>query len=98
MESLSPNYSIINELLIDTRKKCVVKCLNRYIQKIEIYEPIEEIGEYAFAHCSVLQSVSLPKSMRRIGEKAFYNCELLFSINLPDSIDTISADAFSYCI
>lgn len=98
MESLSPNYSIINELLIDTRKKCVVKCLNRYIQKIEIYEPIEEIGEYAFAHCSVLQSVSLPKSMRRIGENAFYNCELLFSINLPDSIDTISASAFDGCI
>lgn len=97
IESLSPNYSIINELLIDTRNKCVVKCLNRYIQKIEIYEPIEEIGEYAFANCSVLQSVSLPKSIRRIGEKAFYNCELLFSINLPDSIDTISADAFFCC-
>lgn len=98
MESLSPNYSIINELLIDTRKKCVVKCLNSYIQKIEIYEPIEEIGEYAFAHCSVLQSVFLPKSMRRIGENAFYNCELLFSINLPNSIDTISASAFKLCI
>lgn len=97
IESLSPNYSIINELLIDTRKKSVVKCLNRYIQKIEIYEPIEEIGEYAFAHCSILQSVSLPKSMRRIGENAFYNCESLFSINLPDSIDTISASAFFYC-
>ena len=97
IESLSPNYSIINELLIDTRKKSVVKCLNRYIQKIEIYEPIEEIGEYAFAHCSVLQSVSLPKSMRRIGENAFYNCELLFSINLPNSIDTISASAFAHC-
>ena len=97
VESLSPYYSIINELLIDTRKKSVVKCLNRYIQKIEIYEPIEEIGEYAFANCSVLQSVSLPKSIRRIGEKAFYNCELLFSINLPDSIDTISANAFFCC-
>ena len=97
IESLSPNYSIINELLIDTRKKCVVKCLNRYIQKIEIYEPIEEIGEYAFANCSVLQSVSLPKSMRRIGENAFRNCELLCSINLLDSIDTISASAFFYC-
>ena len=97
MESLSPNYSIINELLIDTRKKCVVKCLNRYIQKIEIYEPIEEIGEYAFANCSVLQSVSLPKSMRRIGENVNRNCDLLCSINLPDSIDTISASAFFYC-
>ena len=97
MESLSPNYSIINELLIDTRKKCVVKCLNRYIQRIEIYEPIEEIGEYAFVNCSVLQSVSLPKSMRRIGESAFRHCEMLCSINLPDSIDTISASAFFNC-
>ena len=97
IESLSPNYSIINELLIDTRKKCVVKCLNRYIQKIEIYEPIEEIGENAFVNCSVLQSVSLPKSMRRIGENAFRHCEILCSINLPDSIDTISASAFFNC-
>lgn len=97
IESLSPNYSIINELLIDTRKMSVVKCLNRYIQKIEIYEPIEEIEEYAFANCSVLQSVSLPKSMLRIGEYAFRNCELLCSINLPDSIDTISTSAFSGC-
>ena len=97
IESLSPNYSIINELLIDTRKMSVVKCLNRYIQKIEIYEPIEEIEEYAFANCSVLQSVSLPKSMLRIGEYAFRNCELLCSINLPDSIDTISTSAFCYC-
>lgn len=97
IESLSPNYSIINELLIDTRKMSVVKCLNRYIQKIEIYEPIEEIEEYAFANCSVLQSVSLPKSMQRIGEYAFRNCELLCSINLPDSIDTISTSAFSGC-
>lgn len=97
IESLSPNYSIINELLIDTRKMSVVKCLNRYIQKIEIYEPIEEIEEYAFANCSVLQSVSLPKSMLRIREYAFRNCELLCSINLPDSIDTISTSAFSGC-
>ncbi|MBR2154041.1 MAG: leucine-rich repeat domain-containing protein [Bacteroidaceae bacterium] len=97
IESLSPNYCIINELLIDTRKKCVVKCLNCYIQKIEIYEPIEEIGEYAFVNCSVLQSVSLPRSIRRIGESAFRHCEMLCSINLPDSIETISASAFFNC-
>ena len=97
IESLSPNYRIINELLFDTRKKCVVKCLNRYIRKIEIYEPIEEIGEYAFANCSVLQSVSLPKSMRRIGENAFRHCEMLCNINLPNSIYTFSASAFFNC-
>ena len=97
IESLSPNYSIIGELLIDIRKKCVVKCLNPYIQKVEIYKPIEEIGNYAFINCRVLHEVILPNSIRIIGKNAFRNCEILKIINLPDSIDTISEGAFFNC-
>lgn len=94
---MSPNYSVINELLIDTRNKRVVKCLNRYIQKVEIYEPIEEIGDYAFINCGVLYEVILPDSIRIIGESAFQHCEMLNRINLPDSIETISKRAFFNC-
>lgn len=97
IESLTPNYSIINDLLIDTRKKCIVKCLDCNIRNIEIYDPIEEIGKYAFDNCVVLQRVVLPKSLRRIGENAFRNCEMLCDINLVDSIETISASAFFNC-
>lgn len=97
MESRSSNYSIINGLLIDTRKKRVDKCLNRFINKIEIFEPIEEIGEYAFINCTVLEEVTLPNSIRIIGEGAFKHCEKLNSINLPDSINIISDSAFFNC-
>ena len=97
IHSISPNYSVINDLLIDTRKKSIVKCLNKHILKVEIYEPIEEIGEFAFSNCRVLRSVVLPISIRIIGQSAFHNCEMLCNINLPDSIDTISAGAFFNC-
>ncbi len=97
MESLSSNYNIINDLLIDTRTKCVVKCLNRFVQKVEIYEPIEIIGERAFFDCEVLQEVVLPNSIRIIGDSAFSHCIMLRAINLPDSIRIIGDSAFSLC-
>lgn len=97
IESLSPNYRIIDELLIDTRRRCVVYCFNRYIQKTTIYEPIEEIGDYAFFNCATLREVVLPNSIRKIGSSAFRWCELLCKINLPDSINVISDNAFDGC-
>ncbi len=97
MDSLSPNYIIIDELLIDKRKKSVVVCVNKHKLKSEIYEPIEEIEEEAFINCDVLQEVILPNTIKIIGEKAFYNCGMLSSINLPNSIVTIANDAFFNC-
>lgn len=97
IESLSPNYSIIDELLIDNRKRSIVKCLNQYIHKVVIFEPIAEIEEDAFLNCSVLHEVILPNTLKIIGDSAFRNCEMLNKINLPDSIINISDCAFAYC-
>lgn len=97
LQSLSPNYSIIDELLIDNRKRSIVKCLNQYIHKVVILEPIVEIEENAFLNCNVLRKVILPNTIRIIGESAFRNCEMLQEINLPDSIINISNCAFAHC-
>ena len=80
IHSISPNYSVINDLLIDTRKKCVIKCLNKHIQKAEIYEPIEEIGENAFRSFGdnshgfgqrLMEYLILPQSLKKLGKGAF---------------------------
>lgn len=97
LQSLSPNYSIIDELLIDNRKRSVVKCLNQYIHKAVILEPIVEIEDDAFINCKVLQEVILPNTLKIIGDSAFRNCEMLNKINLPASIIKISDCAFAYC-
>lgn len=97
LESNSPYYSIINDLLIDTRKKSVVKCLNKYIQQVKIYEPIEEICDDAFVRCTVLREVYLPNSIKKIGQNAFQWCNMLCKISFPNSIEIISQNAFYHC-
>ena len=97
MESNCEHYLIINELLIDTRRKSVIKCLNKYIQDVAIYEPIEEIGSMAFINCEVLRKVILPNSIKLIGDHSFCNDKLLKEISLPGSIEKIEEDAFFRC-
>lgn len=97
IESHCKHYSIIDNLFIDNRRRCVIKCLNKYVNKVEIYEPIEEIGDSAFFYCKDLEEVVLPESLRIIGKSAFQNCVSLSSINLPESIKSISEDSFSGC-
>lgn len=97
IESESPHYCVINEILIDIRRNCVVKCLNQCIQEIVLYEPIEEIGEMAFINCDVLEEVTLPNTIKKIGKNSFRNNKLLKKINLPDSIEVIDEGAFFGC-
>lgn len=97
IESRSPYYSIIDKLVIDNRKKSIVKCLDKFVNEVVIGEPIEEIGEKAFINCEVLRKVVLPTTIKRICKDAFRNCGMLELINLTDSIEVIEEDAFFYC-
>ena len=40
----------------------------------KVYTSNDEIGEYAFAYCSGLTSLTLPVGITSIGEFAFYGC------------------------
>ena len=44
------------------------------IKRIIIGDGATTIGEYAFAGCSSLTSVTIPNSVTTIGSSAFYNC------------------------
>ncbi len=58
---------------------------------------VTTIGDYAFAYCSSLTSVTIPDSVTTIGEGTFRSCSSLTSINIPDSVTTIGNYAFSGC-
>ncbi len=58
---------------------------------------VTTIGDYAFAYCDSLTSVTIPDSVTTIGERAFYSCNSLTSITIGDSVTTIGYDAFAYC-
>lgn len=59
--------------------------------------PIRVIGSGAFAHDSILHSVTIPDGVTSIGERAFYGCKALSSVTIPDSVTSIGERAFDGC-
>ena len=63
----------------------------------KVYTSNDKIGEYAFAYCSGLTSLTLPVGITSIGEFAFSGCSGLTSLTLPAGITSIGEYAFSGC-
>ena len=57
---------------------------------------VTSIGEYAFAWCDGLTSVTLGNSVTSIGDGAFEDCSGLTSITIPNSVKSIGDRVFAY--
>ena len=66
-------------------------------QTTSIPKDVINIGEYAFACCDALTSVTIPDSVTSIGKSAFYDCDALTSVTIPNSVTRIGAYAFYGC-
>jgi hypothetical protein len=60
-------------------------------------DKITSIGDYAFAECSLLESVVFPVALTSLGKNAFENCRGLASIVLPADLTSIGTKAFNNC-
>ncbi|MCR5680337.1 MAG: leucine-rich repeat domain-containing protein [Prevotella sp.] len=58
---------------------------------------VKYIGDWAFAECSSLESISIPKSIESIGSYSFYYCTSLSTVTLVDGLKTIGSSAFWGC-
>ena len=66
--------------------------------ELQYFNGLEEIGDWAFAECANLESVTLPADIKSIGMCAFYGCARLQEINIPAAVETIDKAAFKYCV
>lgn len=66
--------------------------------ELQYFNGLEEIGDWAFAECANLQSVTLPADIKSIGMCAFYGCAKLQEINIPAAVETIGNASFKYCV
>ena len=58
---------------------------------------ITSVGNYAFAQCTQLGSITIPAGTTSIGNNAFEGCSALVTITIPDSIANIGSSAFRNC-
>mgnify|MGYP002510104501 CR=1 FL=1 len=69
------------------------------LERVEIPDTVEEIGNHAFAECEKLKDISFQRltHLRKIGTSAFENCKALKSVFLPGALEKIGGAAFSGC-
>ncbi len=79
--------------IIESATNKLIKGCNTTI----IPNTVTEIGDYAFAACYFLTSITIPDSVTTIGYRAFCYCTSLTSIVIPNSVTTIGGYAFEEC-
>ena len=60
-------------------------------------KPVTSIGNYAFAWCSDLTSMTIPDGVTSIESYVFSGCTKLTSVTIPDSVTSIGDFAFEGC-
>lgn len=70
---------------------------NSKITTATIPNPMETTGDYVFAGCKSITSLSFASSVLSIGQSCFTRCINLSSITIPNTVTRIYAWAFSGC-
>ena len=64
------------------------------LRTLTISEGVTEVGQSAFASCTVLYLISMPDSLITIGDSAFSKCTTLTSVTIGKNVKTIGDFAF----
>ena len=97
VDANNTTYASVDGILYNKAKTEFVHIPNAIAGEIEIPNGVTSIGEYAFAYCSGLTSITIPDSVTSIGEYAFAYCSGLTSVTIPDSVTSIGNRAFCDC-
>ncbi|MBR1871100.1 MAG: leucine-rich repeat domain-containing protein, partial [Kiritimatiellae bacterium] len=79
------------------RDQTTLLCCPRDKTRIDIPYGVTKIGNYAFAYCSNLVSVTFPVTLKEIGQYAFSDCTSLPTVAIPDGVTKIDYYAFVNC-
>ena len=58
---------------------------------------VSSIGDYGFAKCSTLKSITIPKNIKIIGKYAFTGCTGLINATIPTTVSSVGDYAFNNC-
>ena len=88
-------YHSEGNCIIETETKTLI--LGCKTSDIPTDGSVTSIGDWAFAYCTGLSSITIPDSVTSISAYAFYECTGLTSITIPNSVTSIGDWAFAYC-
>ena len=93
----STTFTSVDGVLFSADKSMLVYCPNGRSGTYAVPDGVTTIGATAFAHCALLEGVSLPAGVTRIEASAFQDCNHLKAFTLPQGVEEIGDYAFGMC-
>lgn len=97
----SVNKLVMNSSIIETDFTwgATIDWSNNFqFEELIIGSNVTRIGNYAFAECNSLTSVTIPEGVTTIGDGAFYGCSNLTSVVIPEGVTEIGNEVFMDCV
>ena len=85
----STTFTSVDGVLFSADKSTLVYCPNGRSGTYAVPDGVTTIGATAFAHCALLEGVSLPAGVTRIEASAFQDCNHLKAFTLPQGVEEI---------
>ena len=96
-EVQKPNLISDGASMMEIKDGVLIKGDKNFTGDLVIPGGVTSIGNYAFAKCSGLTSITISAGVTSIGEYAFYGCSGLTSITIPAGVTSIGNYAFYGC-
>ncbi len=96
VDEKNPVYHSAGNCIIETGSKTLITgCKNSIIPNDG---SVTIIGDYAFADCRLLTSITIPYNVTKIGDWAFKCCTKLMNVTISSNVSVIGYAAFFTCI
>ena len=81
--------------VISIKRNCFAMCTNIISIQFSKDSQLIDIGDFAFSHCSNLQSIEIPNSVENVGSYTFWNTDLK-NINFEENSKLISIGDYAF--
>ena len=71
--------------------------ISKDVRKVTMGDRVSVIAPYAFAGCTLLESVIIPEGVTSISKYAFADCRSVKEIRIPSTVTSIGINAFIEC-
>lgn len=94
----NPHYKSINGNLYDINGTTLIHyAIGKKDESFDIPDSVNTIGDFAFAGCENLKTITMSNRVKYIKEAAFASCEHLQDLTLSSLLQSIGKGAFSSC-
>ena len=97
VDAANPTFASVAGVLFNKSLTTLVQYPGGKTGAIAISNSVTSIGNWAFASCTNVTTITIPNSVTNIGDSAFWSCASLTNVTIGNQVASIGVFAFEFC-